>query len=483
MFRALPGVNLLGLLLLVFAGWVVIFYKTIWSAVLIWERSETFAHCFLILPICIYLIHRSWPSLKSLEVRPNYWIFLPLLAMTLLYLLGSLAHISVVAQGAAFILLPLSLWMVLGNSLAKALWFPFCFWLFSIPAGEFLIPSLQNITADISVAMLQLTNIPVYREGLYIAIPGGLFEVAVACSGVRYLIASFSLGVLYAYLTYSQWKKRIVFALFALLLPILANGIRAYGIIIIAYLSDMKLATGVDHLIYGWLFFGIMILLMFSIGGIWADPVEKQPESQEKAVSVPTSTWLPVWALVVLTGLATQFYQSSAATPRIIASVDLSAAFELEQNDLSGQGWLPQFQNPSQEIIGSRDELSIYAAYYEQNQQDAELINSRNKVFNHKGWSKLSEQVFERFTVLEISSASGNRRLLAYAYANDWMTSPSGWKIKAVQALQALLGQPQPGLFVAMSIPVSQASDYRQAFVSEAQAFFSKDMEAMLGGN
>lgn len=483
MFRAQYAVNLFGLMGLIFVGWAGMFYDTIWSAVTIWQRSETFAHCFLILPICIYLIYRSRTTLQALEVRPNYWVLLLILGVTLLYLLGSLAHITVVAQGAAFMLLPLSLWMVLGNALAKALWFPLCFWLFSVPAGEFLIPSLQNITADISVAMLRLTSIPVYREGLYIAIPGGLFEVAVACSGVRYLIASFSLGVLYAYLTYSRWHKRLVFALFALVLPILANGIRAFGIIIIAYASDMQLATGVDHLIYGWLFFGIMILLMFSIGGLWADPSpSEQTHAPMPVRALSARAYLPAWTLVLAVGLAAQGYQSRASEPHSGQPVALASAFALQPIEREAQSWLPQFQNPSQEIMGTMDGVVMYVAYYHDNQQDRELINSSNRLFNQRGWSALSEQVFEHFSVLEIGNAAGGRRLLAYAYINAWMTTPAGWKIKATQALQALAGQPQPGLFVAMSMPLERTAQGKEAFVQQAREFFSRDMEAILDG-
>jgi len=38
--------------------------------------------------------------------------------------------------------------------------------------------------------------------------------------------------------------------------PIIANWLRAYMIVMIGHLSGNKLAVGVDHLIYGWLFFG-----------------------------------------------------------------------------------------------------------------------------------------------------------------------------------------------------------------------------------
>ncbi len=39
----------------------------------------------------------------------------------------------------------------------------------------------------------------------------------------------------------------------------------------LGHLSDNRLAVGVDHLIYGWLFFGLVMLLLFWIGARWRE--------------------------------------------------------------------------------------------------------------------------------------------------------------------------------------------------------------------
>jgi exosortase/archaeosortase family protein len=88
---------------------------------------------------------------------------------------------------------------------------------------------------------------------------------------VRYLIASLALGTLYAYLTYASIWRRLTFIACSAIVPIFANGLRAYIIVMLGHLSDMKLAAGVDHLIYGWVFFGIVIFIMFWIGGYFSD--------------------------------------------------------------------------------------------------------------------------------------------------------------------------------------------------------------------
>src|SRR5438552_85220 len=112
--------------------------------------------------------------------------------------------------------------------------------------GEALIPPLMEWTADFTVAALQLSGIPVFREGLFFTIPSGNWSVVEGCSGVRYLIASFTVGVLFAYLSYRRAWKRLLFAAMSIIVPIIANGMRAYLIVMIAHLSNNQLAHGVD---------------------------------------------------------------------------------------------------------------------------------------------------------------------------------------------------------------------------------------------
>src|SRR4029453_4693921 len=124
---------------------------------------------------------------------------------------------------------------------------------------------------DFTVTALRLSGIPVYREGTFFTIPSGNWSVVEGCSGLRYLIASITVGTLYAYLTYQKLWKRGLFFAFSVIVPIISNGMRAYMIVMIAHLSDMKLALGVDHLIYGWGVFGGVILLLFWAGSFWRD--------------------------------------------------------------------------------------------------------------------------------------------------------------------------------------------------------------------
>src|SRR5262249_51201448 len=132
-------------------------------------------------------------------------------------------------------------------------------------------PPLMEQTANFTIGALRLSGIPVYREGLFFTVPSGSWSVVEACSGLRYLMASLTLGFLYAYLTYRTLYRRIAFIAPSIVVPLVASWIRAYMIVMIGHLSHMELAVGVDHLLYGWLFFGIVIAILFWAGSHWRE--------------------------------------------------------------------------------------------------------------------------------------------------------------------------------------------------------------------
>ena len=133
----------------------------------------------------------------------------------------------------------------------------------------------MEFTAACTVWLIRLTGLTVYQEGLHFSLISGDWSVVEACSGINYLISSVTLGIVYAYLTYQYTWKRCFFILLSIAVPILANGGRAFLIVMIGHYSGMTLAVGVDHLIYGGLFFGLVMLILFYIGSFWRDEREQ----------------------------------------------------------------------------------------------------------------------------------------------------------------------------------------------------------------
>ncbi len=231
--------------------WILFLYQDTGIAmVTIWARSDTFAHGFLVPPIVLWLVWRQRHVIAMQTPQPAIGAFAFIACAAFFWLVGDLAAVNAVTQLALVALLVLVVPAVLGWSVARSIIFPLGFLFFAVPIGEFLMPQLMAWTADFTVLALRLSGIPVYREGLQFVIPSGNWSVVEACSGMRYLIASLTVGTLFAYLNYKSTKRRLVFVLVSMLVPVVANWMRAYIIVMLGHVSGNKLAAGVDHLIW-----------------------------------------------------------------------------------------------------------------------------------------------------------------------------------------------------------------------------------------
>ncbi len=379
------------------------FWSTFYSMAEVWERSETFAHGYLIFPISIWLIWRRWDVLSQVSPRPDLRGLVLLALAGAGWLLADAGSVNVVAQYAYIVMLIAVVWTLLGAQFVWAAFFPLMFLLFAVPMGEFLIQPLMGVTADFTVAMLQATGIPVYREGLFFSIPSGDWSVVEGCSGLRYLIASITLGVLYAYLTFRSWKRRLLFSIAAIIVPIFANSGRAYMIVMIAHLSDMKLALGVDHYIYGWVFFGIVMLLLFWIGSFWREDDQPEPEHVSPVPAVAgmrACPMLPVMLISLLTAGLWPLYAGWLSARPLPVMPELQAEAQGGWQPAEAfTTWVPHWIGADRQMRQSYTQAGrnvlLELNYYVTQRQDAELVNSQNYMIKQKdpAWSNVGEAI------------------------------------------------------------------------------------------
>jgi exosortase A len=377
---ALPA---LGALLLAIG---LLYRDTAASMVGIWYRSETFAHCFLVPPMTLWMVWRKREALALLAPRPSPPVLLAMLAVALAWLAADLVAVSAVTQFAFVALLVLAVPAVLGFEVARSILFPLLFLFFAVPFGEFMLPAMMEWTADFTVAALQLTGIPVYREGQHFIIPSGQWSVIDECSGVRYVMASFMVGSLFAYLNYSSYKRRAVFMAVALVLPVVANWLRAYMIVMTAHLSGNRLAVGADHILYGWVFFGIIIFVMFMIGSRWSQPEAPAAAAAAQPPLPAPNPWRVALAAAAVVGLA-PFVVATIERSEGIAAVPL-----LELPAKLAGGWaddgatlphfVPVFANPS--VVASRvysgkaGSVGVHVAYVRGQSEQRKLATSQH---------------------------------------------------------------------------------------------------------
>lgn len=484
------------------------YHETTWSMVSIWERSDTFAHGFLIFPFSAYLIWGQRKRLSTFHPEPNPLALAALGALGFSWLLATLASVQVFEQYFLIAMISAVVWAILGTRMAWALAFPLAYLLLAVPFGDTLIPPLIDFTADFTVWALQLTGIPVYREGSFFAIPSGNWSVVEACSGLRYLIASFTLGTLYAYLTYRSLKRRLAFIALSVIVPIIANGIRAYMIVMTGHLSDMQLAVGVDHLIYGWVFFGFVMLLLFWIGSFWREddsenngadavPPQSRPGLKQgsngslKSIVLTTSAVLAI-AFIWPVSAAYLENRFSRSTEPQIEIPGVPEKWEATTNPISD--WRPKYIGAAAQFLQNYRNhgkaVDLYVSYYRNQQQGTELINSENLLVpeTESYWRNIKEETrsilldSQQETVKQNQLHSPATSLLVWRWY--WIgaeKTASPYMAKFILARNKLLGRGDDGAEIIIAVRSEETPDEAvpvlQAFVDDMMPMITKGLQ------
>jgi exosortase A len=284
----------LWLLALAVLAWGALFRTEIMAAVAIWESSAAYNHCWLVLPVAAWLGWMRRDRFAGLAPQPTAWAALPALAAGLAWLAAERLGIMEGRQfGAIGVLWSLVL-AVMGWRLCRAMAAPLVYLVFLVPFGAFLEPSLQRVTAWMIVAGLQLLEIPHYVDDLTIEIPAGVFLVAEACAGLRFFIASLAFGALYALSMFRSPGRRVLVMVLALVVPVVANGLRALGIVLLGHHLGSAQAAAADHLIYGWVFFSLVILLLTLAGLPFREDAPLAPAAAPAAGPGPAPRAMPL---------------------------------------------------------------------------------------------------------------------------------------------------------------------------------------------
>ncbi len=247
---------------------LVLFHAEAIAAVKIWWQSTAYGHCFLVLPLALWLAYERREVVLGLAVTPlapRIALYaLPLVGLWVVsYVLGIMEGRQLAAMGFAQLLF----FAVLGRDLYFDLSPALLYLVFLVPFGAFAAPVLQHFTAGFIVHGLDTLGIPNRADAFRIEIPEGTFYVAEACAGLRFLIASMAFGVLYAVTMFRSPFKRVAFIVASMIVPVVANGFRGLGIVVLGHVLGSAEAAATDHLIYGWVFFTIVTIAL-AMGGL-----------------------------------------------------------------------------------------------------------------------------------------------------------------------------------------------------------------------
>lgn len=468
------------------------YWPTLQSLVWIWDHDGTYQYAFLIFPLSLWAAFGLRRQLRANPPRPSVWGLPVMAALVCIWYAGRSFDVNLpqhVAFVAMFPALVLACWGW------RALWtlkFPLGYLLFAVPWGDGLVGPLQDFTARFAVHALELTGTPVLLNGREIVTPSAVWMVADACSGVKFFIASSALGCLYAWLMYRRWWKRLVFVALAAVVPIIANGFRVYFTVLIGDTWGMQYATGTDHMIFGWQFFGTVLVLLLLAGWFFRDRpmLVQQPSSGDDRVSGPRiAIWPAALAVLIAGPVLAAGLAPAAASPEAVHVAAPVLAGWTEQ--VPASGWRPNFKGAAGQVQASYQSTAsgtvvglFHAVYTGKPRRGHTLITYGNDVYDPDKAHILASSAHRvefadgsGISVRELRlTDAGGPRLVWYWYCVDLRCTTSPVLTKLLQAWSVLRGRATRSSVWALS---AQAADGDMAAARQNMLAFARALSPM----
>ncbi len=342
------------------AALLALFAGDVGDLVDLWVSDKTYNHCLLIAPIVAVLVWLRRRELAALTpggwAAPLLWIA----GAAALWLLGELAGVGQARQLALVGMLQGAAAACLGRQLTRALAFPLAFLVFLVPFGAELVPPLQMLTARMALGLLHATGIPATLDGVFLTTPAGWFEVAEACSGISFLIATLAWGTLVANLLFTSLWRRVAFVVACAVLPVFANGLRAWATIAAAEWVGVSRASGFDHIVYGWIFFALVLALLMALGWRFFERSVDDPAfDPRRLAAIPPGSAGPATPLLAvaipLVAIGWAALALGAGDRPMPGPVDLPAVpgWTRVAADPATQPWTPRYDGADHYLSGS----------------------------------------------------------------------------------------------------------------------------------
>ena len=431
----------------------------------IWWTSTTFGHCLFIGPVIAWLVWQRRTELGQL-IPIGWWPGLALVAIGGLgWLMGDAASVGFARQLGLVMMLQGAIVTILGPNVARGLLFPLAYAVFLVPFGEGLEPPLQAVTVAIVMPLLHLVGVPAVVDGVLIHAGRYYFEVAEACSGAKFVIAMVAFGVLVANLCFVSWRRRAAFLAVSVIVPVVANGFRAFGTIWAADLTSVEAATGFDHIVYGWVFFGLVMAGVLAIGWRWFDRAPDDPAfdpAMLQAVPRHRTDLAVATALVVATAAAFPVWSGAVAgrAQTLPAHIDLPAVSGWHRVPVSTRApWMPYYPGADHYLFGRYADASgatvdMSIAVFGSQHEGRELIAFGTGVLREEDrWVRVANlPAIEGGSAMRITAPGPVERIVATWYRVGDATTHDETRVKIETMKARLLGGPQRAVAIHLSV-------------------------------
>jgi EpsI family protein len=311
-----------------------------------------------------------------------------------------------------------------------------------------------------------------------------------------------TVGCVFAYLYYRSIWRRLLFIAASIAVPIVANWVRAYIIVMLGHLSGNRIAAGVDHLIYGWVFFGFVMMLLFWVGSRWREddePAAADPRAGSVSVALPGAGPARLGAAALATLVAVAAWPAWAAyqqhradsDPRVVTLAPPGDAGGWQRQAEQATAWRPRYQGARASVFETyaRDgqQVVLYLAVYRNQKEGAELITSTNIMIEqkHRVWQNVGES--RRVEPVGGAALPVKRTLLRSAPQRlviwDWfvvggrdVVNPYAGKL--LQAREHILGRGDDGVAIIVAAPYAGTPDAAEQALREFIAAMRPSIDA-----
>lgn len=463
-----------------------------------WIENRAYSHGFLVPLISLYLVWIKRNKLKYIPAQPDIFSGVLLLIFTgLIFLLGETSGVILLQEISLVLMIAGLALTLLGAAYLRALAFPIAYLFFMIPILDAITDNihwpLQLFSAKVGTVMLHRLGVPVFLKYQYIELPNITLEVAVQCSGLRYMISIFAIGIPLVHLTQKTWIRKVLLLCMAIIIAIIANAARVAFVGYWAYYYDSINTHGPFHIFQGFLVSQIGFITLF-IGAWLFSRIPIQPAQKTQVTGLmANSAELPMkgrfgysWyvAISILLFLVSYPYINSPK-PVILKKGLKELPRTIEDWKGEDNGAKPLLiEKTDHEITriyrnNSGREIKLYIGYFESQHQGKELVNYITRRL-HNGAVEIDIPIRDSFIRV-------NKTILSDSYANHsvlfWydlngrvMTSP--YKAKFATTLDALFRGQANGAIVMVAAPLYNKGNLSE--ILEAQKKFIQDITPVL---
>lgn len=459
-----------------------------------WNEART--HGYVVLALC------GWMTVvdrhRYVRSAPVAWpVTLLAVVVSMGWLVAAIVEIRVVQQFALPVLLVLWLTVLFGErGLRLALPTGLVF-LMAVPFWEVLVGPLQWFTVQANSALISLFDLGARVDGQRIHFPFGIIEVAESCAGLSYFMSALTIAVAYSRLFLRSGEGTLVAVAVALLLAIVSNWIRVFGLVLIGYQTQMRSSLMSEHATYGWVIFAIVISVFFVFTAkierweahrvsrldLWAHDVRARPVAS--SVPVPARVlWQGTAAVLVgpllyhgvaalpsrgemgtgLPGLVTSGWTQTAARVRGNDSgASRAQPVAAAASDSEGGTWIPKYSGftgaRQQHFARNGRQLQVDHIVFLAQRQGAELVGGGNRIAEEVLRDRLVGPLDVNLRVVReaIVRTPGGARVVWYWYRVAGIETASPARVKLLELL-AFLSRRTESELMAVSAPCGQLS-------------------------